>query len=164
MWKILRHIFNSIGLALSDCWQVRTGPFSCYPLFNVSLFTFCADPFIKRYLNKSGFGFVRNIRNGTILLKVLSHQIRLAWRWYGWIGLDEYKNRGWVKWILNVVSISKFWFNLSERYITNHDLLCMQFADSNAESPKGNCYPFATAHKDISVPPFCKLQEVTGIR
>ncbi len=27
-------------------------------------------------------------------LKVPSHQIWSAWKWYGWIGLVEYKNRG----------------------------------------------------------------------
>ncbi len=28
-------------------------------------------------------------------LKVPSHQIRLCIKCYGWIGLDEYKHRGW---------------------------------------------------------------------
>jgi hypothetical protein len=28
-------------------------------------------------------------------LKVPSHQIRLCLKCYGWIGLDEYKDRGW---------------------------------------------------------------------
>jgi hypothetical protein len=28
-------------------------------------------------------------------LKVPSHQIRLALKWYGWIDFYEYKNRGW---------------------------------------------------------------------
>ncbi len=28
-------------------------------------------------------------------LKVPSHQFRLAWKWYGLIGLDMYVNRGW---------------------------------------------------------------------
>ncbi len=28
-------------------------------------------------------------------LKVPSHQIRSAWKWYGWVGLDEYMDRGW---------------------------------------------------------------------
>jgi hypothetical protein len=30
-----------------------------------------------------------------ISLKVPSHQIRLFLKCYGWIGLDEYKDRGW---------------------------------------------------------------------
>ncbi len=30
-----------------------------------------------------------------IHLKVPSHQIRLCLKCYGWIGLDEYKDRGW---------------------------------------------------------------------
>ncbi len=30
-----------------------------------------------------------------VLLKVPSHQIRLTWKWYGWIDFHEYKNRGW---------------------------------------------------------------------
>ncbi len=29
------------------------------------------------------------------LLKVPSHQIRLCLKFYDWIGLDEYKDRGW---------------------------------------------------------------------
>ncbi len=28
-------------------------------------------------------------------LKVPSHQIRSAWKWYGWICIHEYKNRRW---------------------------------------------------------------------
>jgi hypothetical protein len=28
-------------------------------------------------------------------LKVPSHQIRLGWKWYGWIGLGGYKDRRW---------------------------------------------------------------------
>ncbi len=31
----------------------------------------------------------------TVPLKVPSHQIRLCLKCYGWIGLDEYKDRGW---------------------------------------------------------------------
>ncbi len=72
----------------------------------------------------------RREEEGGAALKVPSHQIRLAWKWYGWIGLDEYKNRGWFNEFLNVVSIFIFWFNLSVRYIAKHDLRCMQFADS----------------------------------
>ncbi len=30
-----------------------------------------------------------------VALKVLSHQIRLAWKWNCWINLHEYKNRRW---------------------------------------------------------------------
>ncbi len=30
-----------------------------------------------------------------LYLKVPSHQIRLCLKWYGWIGLDKYKDRGW---------------------------------------------------------------------
>ncbi len=29
------------------------------------------------------------------LLKVPSHQFRSAWKWYAWIGLHMYMNRGW---------------------------------------------------------------------
>ncbi len=62
-------------------------------------------------------------------LKVSSHQIRLAWKWYGWKGLDEYENGGWFNEFF-VVSIFIFWFYFSERYIAKHDPYCMQFADS----------------------------------
>jgi hypothetical protein len=34
--------------------------------------------------------------NIELFLMVPSHQIRLACRWYGWIGLDDYEYRGWV--------------------------------------------------------------------
>ncbi len=32
---------------------------------------------------------------GHVFLKVPSHQFRSAWKWYAWIGLHMYVNRGW---------------------------------------------------------------------
>ncbi len=36
-----------------------------------------------------------NVGVPSILLKVPSHQIRSVWKWYGWVGLDEYMDYGW---------------------------------------------------------------------
>ena len=70
--------------------------------------------------------FLRKVRKLTNYLKVPSHQIRSAWKWYDWIGLNEYKDRGRF---FNVVSI--FLFSLcNPSGIAKHDLLCVQFADS----------------------------------
>ncbi len=40
------------------------------------------------------FSLFMTVRLGSAL-KVPSHQFRSAWKWYGWIGLDMYKDRGW---------------------------------------------------------------------
>ncbi len=46
------------------------------------------NSFTKSFLN-----FLLQFHN--LLLKVPSHQIRLARKWYCWIGLDKYIDRGW---------------------------------------------------------------------
>jgi hypothetical protein len=50
MSQILGHIFDPIGLALSDCWQVRTKPLSSYPLFYVSFSGFAQFHFFSAFL------------------------------------------------------------------------------------------------------------------
>ncbi len=42
-----------------------------------------------------GGGSTDNFKFCMVDLKVPSHQIRLCLKCYGWIGLDEYKDRGW---------------------------------------------------------------------
>ncbi len=64
-----------------------------------------------------------------IFLKVLSHQIRSAWKWFGWIGLVEYKDRGCLKDVLILPPFANLNFNSSSG-IAKHDRCCMQFADS----------------------------------
>jgi hypothetical protein len=46
------------------------------------------------YSNLSNVTFTYEIFYEDVF-KVPSHQIRLCLKWYGWIGLDEYKDRGW---------------------------------------------------------------------
>ncbi len=62
-------------------------------------------------------------------LKVLSHQIRSAWKWFGWIGLDQYKDRGWLKDFLILLPFANLNFS-SHSGIAKRDRCCMQFADT----------------------------------
>ncbi len=64
------------------------------------------------------------IGNKSIMLKVLSHQIRSAWRWFGWIGLDQYKDRGWLKYFLILLPFANLNFS-SPSGIAKHDRCCM---------------------------------------
>ncbi len=61
----------------------------------------------------------RVIQSCEIFVKVKSHQIRLAWKWYGWADLMSLRI---VHKILNLTWIC------SPNSIAKHDLLCMQFA------------------------------------
>jgi hypothetical protein len=50
---------------------------------------------IHDLLNHTANYLLRNIVGKQGILKVPSHQIRLALKWCGWIDFHEYKNRGW---------------------------------------------------------------------
>jgi hypothetical protein len=52
---------------------------------------------IERQNNPPASSGPKNRKKTFRILKVPSHQIRLCLKCYGWIGLDEYKDRGWYK-------------------------------------------------------------------
>ncbi len=70
-----------------------------------------------------------NIDHFFLTLKVLSHQIRSAWKLFGWIGLDQFKDRGWLKDFLILLPFVNLNFS-SPSGIAKHDRCCMQFADT----------------------------------
>jgi hypothetical protein len=45
---------------------------------------------IKLEIGPAAYTILKTIQ----LLKVPSHQFRSAWKWYRWVGLDEYMDRG----------------------------------------------------------------------
>jgi hypothetical protein len=62
-------------------------------------------------------------------LKVLLHQIRSARKWFGRIGLVQYKDRGWLKDFLILLPVANLNF-ISPSGIAKYDRCCMQFADT----------------------------------
>ena len=63
-----------------------------------------------RFVSSLAFLCLLKITNQRVL-KVPSHQIRWCLKCYGWIGLDEYKDRGWEKVFLMLPPF--LYFNLS---------------------------------------------------
>ena len=59
--------------------------------------TICISLILMHYLSGSAASkkWIKNVLGRLHPLKVPSHQIRLCLKCYGWIGLDEYKDRGW---------------------------------------------------------------------
>ncbi len=80
--------------------------------------------------------FYRKTFLNALLLKVLSHQIRSAWKWFGWIGLVEYMDRGWLKDFLILPPFVNLNFS-SPSGIAKHDRCWMQFADSAGKFASG---------------------------
>ncbi len=82
-------------------------------------------------------------------LKVPSHQIRLALKWYGWIEFHEYKNRGWETQFENLLLFLNLKFSSLSGILLKLSALhairgfCMPFA------LKGIWKPFAIALKAI---------------
>jgi hypothetical protein len=88
------------------------------------------------------------------LLKVPSHQIRSAWKWYGWIRLDEDMDRGWYTYFY--MSSLSFKFKLSSLsgilllWSVLHAILGFRSLLAFCNNiPKGNRLPFAKAPKVV---------------
>jgi hypothetical protein len=98
------------------------------------------------YLNKG-----RDKNEQLTLLKVPSHQIRSAWKWYGWMSLNMYMDRGWKKdFCLAVFSV--FWNEVLPAVYCWHARRCMQFAVTAGKRVKRETDYLLQQHQQLSGP------------